>query len=53
MESGIPVIASNTGGIRETIFNGKNGILNKPGDADALSVYAKIQVSSKIRKEKL
>ena len=37
MASGIPVIASNTGGIRETISNGKNGILFKPCDADALS----------------
>ena len=37
MASGIPIIASNTGGIREIISNGKNGMLFKPGDADALS----------------
>ena len=37
MASGIPIIASNTGGIREIISNGKDGILFKPGDADALS----------------
>ena len=37
MASGIPIIASNIGSHREIVSNGKNGILFKPCDADALS----------------
>lgn len=37
MASGIPVIASNIGNFREILFNGKNAILFKSEDAEALS----------------
>lgn len=37
MASGIPIIASNIGGLGEIITNGQDGLLFKPGDADALS----------------
>jgi phosphatidylinositol alpha-mannosyltransferase len=37
MASGTPIIASNIGGFREILSNGKNGILFKSEDADALS----------------
>ena len=37
MSSGIPIIASNIGSFREIVSNGKNGILFKSEDADALS----------------
>jgi glycosyltransferase involved in cell wall biosynthesis len=37
MASGTPIIASNMGFFREILSNGKNGILFKSGDVDALS----------------
>lgn len=37
METGIPVIATRTGGIPEIIENNKSGILVEPGDADSLA----------------
>lgn len=36
MSNGLPVIASNIGGIPELITDGYNGFLFKPGDADSL-----------------
>ena len=36
-ETGLPVIASNVGGLRESIKNGVNGLLVKPGDSSSLT----------------
>lgn len=36
MRAGRPVIASNIGGLRDIVTDGKNGILVPPGDAEAL-----------------
>lgn len=37
MAAGVPVVASNTVGIREVISDGKNGLLFNPGDEDDLA----------------
>jgi glycosyltransferase involved in cell wall biosynthesis len=37
MSSGLPIIASNTGGIPELVTDRENGLLVPPGDAAALS----------------
>lgn len=37
MVAGLPVIASDNGGIPETVRSGIDGILVKPGDAEALA----------------
>lgn len=37
MSCGLPVIASQTGGIPDIVRHSRNGILVKPGDADALA----------------
>ena len=37
LASGLPVIGTDAGGVREILTSGKNGILTPPGDADALS----------------
>ena len=38
LAAGLPVVATNAGGVREIVTNGENGILTLPGDADALAV---------------
>lgn len=35
--SGVPVVASPTGGVREIVFDGHTGLLVQPGDPDALA----------------
>jgi len=37
MASGLPIIATNIGGNRETVINGVNGLLVPPRDSDALA----------------
>lgn len=37
MASGLPVVAANKGALPELVFNGKNGYLFKPDDANSLS----------------
>ncbi len=37
LQAGVPVIASAIGGIGEIVKDGKNGLLVRPGDADALA----------------
>ena len=37
MACGAPVVASRTGGIKEVVKHGKNGILVEPGDVDGLA----------------
>lgn len=44
---GIPVIASNIGGIPEMVEDGKNGLLFEPGNADEL-LQKLVQVSDNI-----
>lgn len=39
MEQGVPVIASNVGGIPDLIQDGKNGFLIEAGDAESLADY--------------
>ncbi len=36
-DMGVPVIASEVGGIRESVIDGINGLLVKPGDSDSLA----------------
>lgn len=36
MAAGVPVVASQTGGLAETIVDGETGLLASPGDAEAL-----------------
>jgi glycosyltransferase involved in cell wall biosynthesis len=40
MASGVPVIASDVGGIPEVIDHGRTGYLAPVGDIDAMSTYA-------------
>ena len=40
MASGVPVVASNVGGIPEVIDHGRTGFLASVGDVDAMSTYA-------------
>lgn len=40
--SGIPIVATRTGGIPEAVADGENGILVDPGDAEALGVAISI-----------
>lgn len=40
MASGVPVIASEIGGIPDAVRNGENGLLFKPNDSDALATAA-------------
>ncbi len=37
ISNGLPVIASKTGGLSETVIEGVNGLLVPPGDSDALA----------------
>lgn len=36
LEYGVPIIASNTGGLKEQMDNGNLGLFSTPGDADSL-----------------
>lgn len=35
--AGLPLVASNTGGVPEIVFHGHNGLLTQPGNPDALA----------------
>ncbi len=37
MAAGLPVVASDVGGVRESVFPGQTGILVSPRDSDALA----------------
>jgi glycosyltransferase involved in cell wall biosynthesis len=37
MSAGLPVVAADTGGVREAVLNGDTGLLHPPGDATALA----------------
>ncbi len=39
MSKGLPIIASNVGGVNELVVHGENGFLFQRGDSDALSDY--------------
>ncbi len=53
-DMGVPVIASEVGGIRESVVDGINGLLVKPGDSDSLAYailrYFQEDLESKLRK---
>ncbi len=49
----VPVAASNTGGYKETVDNGKNGILFPPGNADALANAIASLIKDKSAKERM
>lgn len=46
MACGVPVIASNTGGIPEVVNHGESGFLNKVGDIDSMEQHALTILSS-------
>lgn len=51
MASGVPVVASNVGGIPEVITHGKEGILVEPGDAQQISqAVEKVMSDDKLAK---
>lgn len=47
MATGLPVVASNIGGLPEVVDNGKTGILVKPGDIEALKQALEYYILSK------
>jgi len=47
MTKGLPVIASNIGGIPEIVEDGKNGFLFKPGDVDSLALIIQNIINGK------
>jgi len=52
MACGKPIVASNVGGIPESVVNGQTGILVKPGDAEALAqAVASLAVNESLRQE--
>lgn len=53
MTTGLPIIASNVGGIPDIIKNNKNGILVNPGNADELSEKMIKLITNKALREKL
>lgn len=51
MASGLPVVATQVGGIPELVHNGKNGYLFNPGDSDTLADHViKILTDTKLQK---
>jgi glycosyltransferase involved in cell wall biosynthesis len=46
MAAGLPIVATNIGGIPEVVTHGENGFLFKPGDIDALVKNIKIFVNN-------
>jgi glycosyltransferase involved in cell wall biosynthesis len=37
MAAGLPVVASDVGGVAEAVVDGETGLLSRPGDPDALA----------------
>jgi glycosyltransferase involved in cell wall biosynthesis len=52
-KAGLPVIASEVGGIPEVIENGKNGLLVSPGDIDAIASKLQDLIQNKGKRESL
>ncbi len=53
MSFGLPMIASNTGGIPEIITDGENGLLVNPRDAHSLKIALEKLIGSKELREKI
>jgi len=53
MSFGLPIIASNVGGIPEIIEDGKNGLLVSPASAEALAEAIEKLIEDKQLREKL
>jgi L-malate glycosyltransferase len=47
MASGVPVVATNTGGIPEVVTHGKDGFLSDVGDVEGMAANIEILMSSK------
>ncbi|MFC2131543.1 glycosyltransferase family 4 protein [Bacteroidota bacterium] len=53
MASGLPVIATNAGGVPEIIIHKQNGLLFEPFDIDTLAQYMKLLAKDRKLREKL
>ena len=53
MACGIPVIASNAGGLPEVIEHGKSGFLITPGDVDTLAKYMLLLIEDRDLRKKM
>ena len=53
MLAGLPVIASDAGGAREIVENGRSGILVPPGDAEILAAAVRALLADQVRARRL
>jgi 2-deoxystreptamine N-acetyl-D-glucosaminyltransferase/2-deoxystreptamine glucosyltransferase len=53
MMSGLPVVASATGGVPEVVRDGETGVLVPPGDAAALARALRDLAADRVRRDRL